>query len=261
MGAVDFEAFVHELADVSGQAILPFFRTAIGVEDKSRGTAFDPVTAADRAAEQAMRALIRRHFPSHGVIGEEYDNEHTDAEFVWMLDPIDGTKSFIAGMPAWGTLIGLVRNGQPVYGMMHQPFIRERFYGDGAGARYRGPAGERRLAVRSCEKLADALMVTTSPRLMNEADRARFTVVEEQVRLSRYGGDCYAYCMVAAGHVDLVIETNLQDHDIVPLIPIIEGAGGVVTDWDGNPALGGGRVVVSGDRRVHDAALEMLAKG
>lgn len=261
MGAVDFEAFVHELADVSGQAILPFFRTALGVEDKSRGVAFDPVTAADRAAEQAMRALIRRNFPGHGVIGEEYDNEHVDAEFVWMLDPIDGTKSFIAGMPAWGTLIGLARNGRPVYGMMHQPFIRERFYGDGASARYRGPAGDRRLAVRACATLADALMVTTSPRLMDEPDRARFGVVEEHVRMSRYGGDCYAYCMVAAGHVDLVIETNLQDHDIVPLIPIIEGAGGIVTDWDGKPALGGGRVVVSGDRRLHDAALEMLAKG
>jgi myo-inositol-1(or 4)-monophosphatase len=261
MGAVDFEAFVHELADVSGQAILPFFRTALGVEDKSRGAAFDPVTAADRAAEQAMRALIRRNFPGHGVVGEEYDNEHTDAEFVWMLDPIDGTKSFIAGMPAWGTLIGLTRNGRPVYGMMHQPFIRERFYGDGDGARYRGPAGERRLSVRACEKLADALMVTTSPRLMDEADRARFSVVEEHVRMSRYGGDCYAYCMVAAGHVDLVIETNLQDHDIVPLIPIIEGAGGIVTDWAGDPAVAGGRVVVSGDRRLHDAALEMLAKG
>lgn len=261
MSAVDFEAFVHELADISGQAILPFFRTALGVEDKSRGVAFDPVTAADRAAEQAMRTLIRRTFPGHGVIGEEYDNERPDAEFVWMLDPIDGTKSFIAGMPAWGTLIGLCRNGAPVYGMMHQPFIGERFYGDGGSARYRGPAGARSLHVRPCPALDDALMITTSPLLMNEADRARFTAVERQVRLSRYGGDCYAYAMVAAGHVDLVIETGLQDHDIVPLMPIIEGAGGIVTDWEGGPALGGGRVVVAGDRRVHAAALEVLAQG
>jgi len=261
MGAVDFEAFVHQLADVSGQAILPFFRTAIGIEDKSRGTNFDPVTAADRAAEQAMRTLIKGAFPQHGVKGEEYDDDQPDAEFVWMLDPIDGTKSFIAGLPAWGTLIGLSRNGRPVYGMMHQPFVRERFYGDGAVARYRGPAGERALRVRPCGGLGEALMITTSPRLMNEADRARFEAVENEVQLSRYGGDCYAYCMVAAGHVDLVIETNLHDHDIVPLIPVIEGAGGIVTDWEGNPVLGGGRVVVAGDPRVHAAALEVLAKG
>ncbi|MFK8250047.1 histidinol-phosphatase [Ancylobacter terrae] len=261
MSAVDFEAFVHELANVSGQAILPFFRTAIGVEDKSRGASFDPVTAADRAAEQAMRALIRRTFPEHGITGEEFEDDRPDAEFVWTLDPIDGTKSFIAGMPAWGTLIGLSRSGEPCYGMMHQPFIRERFYGDGGSARYRGPAGERRLAVRPCPALDQALMVTTSPLLMNDHDRARFVEVERKVRLSRYGGDCYAYCMVAAGHVDLVIETNLHDHDILPLIPVIEGAGGIVTDWEGKRPLEGGRVVVAGDPRVHAAALAVLAGG
>jgi histidinol phosphatase-like enzyme (inositol monophosphatase family) len=260
MGAVDFENFVHELATVSGQAILPFFRTALGVEDKSQGRAFDPVTAADRAAEQAMRALIARAFPGHGIRGEEFADENLDAEYVWVLDPIDGTKSFIAGLPAWGTLIGLARNGAPAYGLMHQPFIGERFYGDGAAARYRGPAGERRLRVRPCAGLGEALMLTTSPRLMNQEDRARYGVVEEEVQLARYGGDCYAYCMVAAGHVDLVIETNLKDHDILPLIPIIEGAGGIVTDWEGGPAHEGGRVVAAGDARVHAQALERLAR-
>ncbi|MCS0504125.1 histidinol-phosphatase [Ancylobacter mangrovi] len=258
MSAVDFESFVHELANVSGQAILPFFRTALGVEDKSRGTAFDPVTAADRAAEQAMRTLIRRTFPSHGVRGEEFPDDSPDADFVWILDPIDGTKSFIAGLPAWGTLIGLCREGRPCYGMMHQPFIRERFYGDGASARYRGPAGERRLAVRACAGLEEAIMLTTSPLLMNEADRARYVEVERRVRLPRYGGDCYAYCMVAAGHVDLVVETNLKPYDILPLVPIIEGAGGVVTSWEGESDLSSGRVVVAGDRRVHEAALKVL---
>ncbi|MFT0862438.1 histidinol-phosphatase [Ancylobacter sp. G4_0304] len=261
MSAVDFEAFVQELATVSGQAILPFFRTALGVEDKSRGIAFDPVTAADRAAEQAMRALIQRSFPTHGIRGEEFPDERLESEYIWVLDPIDGTKSFIAGLPAWGTLIGLTRNGEPAYGMMHQPFIGERFYGDGATARYRGPAGERRLGVRDCAGLSEALMLTTSPRLMNLEDRALYGVVEEKVQLARYGGDCYAYCMLAAGHVDLVIETNLKDHDIVPLIPIIEGAGGIVTDWEGGTARKGGRVVAAGDRRVHEQALETLARG
>jgi myo-inositol-1(or 4)-monophosphatase len=258
MTAVDFAAFVDRLADASGDAILPFFRTSLAVEDKSRGGRFDPVTAADRAAEDAMRTLIRRTFPEHGVIGEEFGSERTDAEYVWVLDPIDGTKSFISGMPAWGTLIGLTRGGEPVYGMMHQPFTRERFTGDGGAARYRGPTGERALHVRPCRGLAEALLFTTSPLLMNDNDRSIFGRVESKVRLSRYGGDCYAYCMLAAGHIDLVIETELKAHDVLPLIPIITGAGGLITSWDGGPADRGGRVVVAGDRRVHAAALEML---
>jgi myo-inositol-1(or 4)-monophosphatase len=258
MTAVDFAAFVDRLADASGDAILPFFRTSLAVEDKSRGGRFDPVTAADRAAEDAMRTMIRRTFPEHGVIGEEFGSERTDAEYVWVLDPIDGTKSFISGMLAWGTLIGLTRGGEPVYGMMHQPFTRERFTGDGGAAHYRGPTGERALHVRPCGGLAEALLFTTSPLLMNDDDRGIFERVESKVRLSRYGGDCYAYCMLAAGHIDLVIETELKAHDVLPLIPIITGAGGVITSWDGGPADRGGRVVVAGDRRVHAAALRML---
>src|SRR5262249_50370138 len=197
MGAVDFEAFIDDLATVSGEAIRPFFRTSLGVEAKSGGGAFDPVTAADRAAELAMRALIRRQFPAHGIVGEEFGMEHPDAEFVWLLDPIDGTKSFISGMPAWGTLIALTRGRRPVYGMMHQPFIGERSTGDGAAADYRGPAGNRALLARPCAALADAVLYTTSPRLMKPEDREAFAAIEEKVRLSRYGGDCYAYCMLA----------------------------------------------------------------
>jgi len=258
MTAVDFAAFVDRLADTAGEAILPFFRTSLSIDDKSGGTRFDPVTAADRAAEQAMRELIRRTFPEHGIVGEEFGAEHTDAEYVWVLDPIDGTKSFIAGMPAWGTLIALTRFGEPVYGMMHQPFTRERFTGDGGAARYRGPTGSRDLRVRPCDDLSEALLFTTSPLLMNEADRARFARVENAVRLSRYGGDCYAYCMLAAGHIDLVIETELKAHDVIPLIPIVTGAGGVITTWEGDGAEQGGRVVVAGDARVHAAAMALL---
>jgi len=257
MTAIDFTTFVDRLAGVSGDTILPFFRTALTVENKKAG-GFDPVTAADRAAEDAMRALIRKNFPEHGILGEEYGSERPDAEYVWVLDPIDGTKSFIAGMVAWGTLIGLMRFGEPVFGMMHQPFTRERFSGDNGAARYRGPAGDRALRVRACEDLSDALLFTTSPLLMNEADRATFRKVENAVKLSRYGGDCYAYCMLAAGQIDLIVETELKPHDIVPLIPIIVGAGGIVTTWENGPAQGGGRIVVAGDRRVHEAALEML---
>src|SRR4029079_3971760 len=209
MTAIDFAAFVDRLATISGEAILPSFHTSLGVNNRGQGGAFDPVTAADRSAETAMRALIRQTFPDHGIIGEEVGSDRTCGEDVWVLDPIDGTKSFICGMPMWGTLIALMRSGEPVYGMMNQPFTRERFSGDGGGAHYRGPNGKRDLRVRACADLASAVLFTTSPLLMNARDRETFAQVEKAVRLSRYGGDCYAYCMLAAGHVDLVIETEL----------------------------------------------------
>ena len=258
MTAIDFSAFVNELATVSGETILPFFRTALSIEDKGRHGGFDPVTAADHAAETAMRTLIRRTFPDHGIIGEEYGKERADAEYVWVLDPIDGTKSFISGMPAWGTLIALLRSGQPVFGMMNQPITRERFSGDGGRAHYHGPTGERDLRVRACADLAKAVLFTTSPLLMNTPDRETFGRVEAAVRLSRYGGDCYAYCMLAAGHVDLVIETELKPYDVLPLMPIIVGAGGVITTWEGGAPHAGGRIIAAGDKRVHAAAMEVL---
>jgi histidinol phosphatase-like enzyme (inositol monophosphatase family) len=260
MGAVDFAAFVDELATAAGDAILPFFRTALSVENKKLKGSFDPVTAADRAAETAMRAMIRKTFPAHGIVGEEFDDVKSDAAYTWVLDPIDGTKSFIAGMPVWGTLIGLCRDEIPVYGMMAQPFIGERFTGDGARAKYRGPAGERKLMTRNCASLEDAVLFTTSPHLFPAEERERYDRVEKSVRLPRYGGDCYAYCMVAAGTVDLVIEAGLDAYDIVALIPIIEGAGGTITNWQGESAAKGGRIVAAGDKRLHQAALDLLNK-
>src|SRR5476651_1806155 len=257
MTAVDFVSFVDRLAQISGETILPFFRTSLEIENKKPG-GFDPVTAADRAAEGKMRETIRNSFPEHGILGEEFGAEQGSSEYVWVLDPIDGTKSFISGMVAWGTLIGLMRLGEPVYGMMHQPFTREHFSGDGGAAHYRGPAGNRELRVRACTSLADAVLFTTSPLLMNQADRAVFGCVEDKVKLSRYGGDCYAYCMLAAGQIDLIIETEIKPHDIVPLMPIVAGAGGIVTSWENGPAQAGGRIVAAGDRRVHAAALKML---
>lgn len=260
MTAVDFEGFVDRLTSAAGETILPFFRTTIGVENKGRGGLFDPVTAADRAGERAMRSLIEKTFPEHGIVGEEYGNLRADAEFVWVLDPIDGTRSFITGMPGWGTLVGLLRQGAPVFGQMHQPFTKERFSGDGMVARYRGPSGDRRLRARSCAGLAEAVLMTTTPRLFDAAELASFSDIESAARLTRFGGDCYAYCMLAAGHVDLVVEAGLQPYDIVPLIPIIEGAGGIVTTWDGGSATKGGRIVAAGDRRAHAAALEVLSR-
>jgi myo-inositol-1(or 4)-monophosphatase len=268
--AVDFAAFVERLAQAASEVILPFFRTSIRAEDKSLGGAFDPVTEADRAAEVAMRRLIAQTFPAHGVIGEEYGRERPEAEYVWVLDPIDGTKSFISGLPVWGTLIGLMHRGRPVYGMMAQPFTRERYFGDGQRARWRGlalPRGDsadgewstRTLRVRACGSLAEATLMTTSPLLLGDLDRAPYLRVEKAARLTRYGGDCYAYCMLASGFIDIVIESGLKPHDIVALVPIIEGAGGLVTDWEGGPAAGGGRILAAGDRRVHAEAVKLLA--
>jgi myo-inositol-1(or 4)-monophosphatase len=263
MTAVDFAAFVERLADVAGETILPFFRTQIGAEDKSRGGMFDPVTEADRAAESAMRRLIGDYFPSHGIIGEEFGAHQDGAEYIWVLDPIDGTKSFISGMPMWGTLIGLLRNGEPAYGMMVQPFTQERFIGDCEAARWRGPGhdhalGERKLRVRACSDLSRATLMTTSPLLYPPPKLELFRRLEQKARLSLYGCDCYAFAMLAAGNVDCVIECGVQTYDIAPLIPIVQGAGGMVTSWDGGSAVRGGDVIASGDARVHEAALKLL---
>ena len=270
MTAVDFAAFVARLAQLSGEVILPFFRSAIGAEDKSSGGVFDPVTEADRGAEAAMRRLIAQTFPAHGVVGEEYGADRPDAEYVWVLDPIDGTKSFVAGLPTWGTLIGLMHRGKPVYGMMAQPFTRERYYGDSKRAKLRtlaisrseAPPSEwstRSLRARPCGSLEEATLATTSPHLFGGPDNAAaFRRVEDKVRLTRYGGDCYAYCAVAAGFIDLVIEAGLKPHDVVALAPIIEGAGGIITTWEGEGPEKGGRIIAAGDRRIHEEARALL---
>lgn len=251
--------FLDELATAASKAIMPHFRAAVRVEDKGAGR-FDPVTAGDRAAEEAIRRLIETRYPHHGVIGEELGSIRADAEFVWVIDPIDGTRSFITGLPVWGTLIGLRHAGKPVLGMMAQPFTGERFAGDGKRAWYSGPAGTALpMKVRPCASLAEASLFTTTPAMFSGTDREAYDRVERSVKLARYGCDCYAYCMVAAGHADLVIEAGLQIYDVLALIPILEGAGGVFTDWEGNSAAGGGRVVASGDRRLHDRVLAMLA--
>ena len=264
MNAVDFEAFVARLADAAAEATMPFFRSALGAQNKAGAGAFDPVTEADHAAEVAMRRLIEAQFPGHGIIGEEFGTARADAPYVWVLDPIDGTKSFISGLPMWGTLIGLKHNGRACYGMMSQPFTRERFFGDGQAAFWTGPAHRgqgqerRKLRTRPCADISEATVMTTSPRLFAPEKREAYMRVENAARLPRYGGDCYAYCALAAGHVDLVIEDGLNAYDIVALIPIIEGAGGVVTTWDGGDAAQGGSIIAAGDPRAHRAAMKLL---
>ena len=258
MRPVDLAAFVDRLATESGRAILPFFRASFATENKAGPGAFDPVTEADRAAEVVLRRMILDAFPEHGIVGEEFGSEREDAEFVWVLDPIDGTRAFVSGLPLWGTLIGLTRKGVPAYGTLHQPFIGERFTGDGGAARYEGPGGGRDLATRRCRAIEDATILTTSPKLFAGDEDAAYRRVEDRARLARYGTDCYGYAMVAAGQADAVVESGLKPYDIVALIPVVEGAGGIVTSWDGGSAAGGGRVVACGDRLLHAQILDIL---
>ncbi len=245
-------AFAHTLADAAGAVIKPLFRSA-GTIDNKRAADFDPVTAADRDAEAAMRDLIAARYPDHAVYGEEHGAEWGE-RFTWVLDPLDGTRSFIGGFPTWGTLIGLAEYGRPVVGIMDQPVTGERFTGGPDGAFL----GERRLRVRDCASLKDAVLYATTPDMFKGEDMAGFRRVEQQVKLRRFGGDCYAYCMLAHGLVDLVVEASMQPYDIHALIPIVEQAGGIVTNWEGEPAWQAGRIVAAGDRRVHQAALEAL---
>lgn len=256
----DLLALAHDLADRSGDVIRPQFRRPIAVANKAGANAFDPVTKADQGAERAIARLIRARAPEHGLIGEEYGSVRPDAAFQWVIDPIDGTRSFITGSPMWGTLIGLLHDGAPVLGLMDQPFTGERFWsGEAAGYRREAGGTPRRMRTRACGRVQDALVMTTSPDMFEPGAEAEgFARVRRDARMTRYGGDCYAYCLLASGFVDLVIEAGLKSYDIVALIPIVERAGGRVTTWDGRPATHGGRIVASGDPALHERVLKLL---
>ena len=258
----EFQAFAEALADAAAGAIEPYFRTRLDVQDKggdpAGGRAYDPVTVADRAAEQAMRALVRERYPTHRILGEEEGETEGSSELTWVLDPIDGTRAFITGLPLWGTLIALNDGTQPVLGVMNQPFTRERYVGTPSGAWRNGVP----LRTRPCADLSTARLMATTPDMFDTpALLAGFDAVARKVQLRRFGGDCYAYCMLASGFVDLVVEANLQAYDVQALIPIVEGAGGVFTAWDGGPAQQGGAVVACGDPALHEEVLRLLATG
>jgi histidinol-phosphatase len=251
--------FAHELADLSGAAILPHFRKKIAVGNKA-SLGFDPVTIADRAAERRIRKAIAARFPQHGVIGEEFAPVASKGRYNWVVDPIDGTRAFITGMPVWGTLIGLLDGDAPVLGVMDQPYTRERFWGAAGKANGRAQDGAiRRLKTRPCARLADAVLTSTHPDLFSRAgEQGAFAQIKSEARMTRFGGDCYAYCLLAAGFIDLIVEAGLKPFDVVALVPIIEGAGGCITTWQGKPAGSGGRIVAAGDARVHKQAMGIL---
>ena len=249
-----FLALALRLADAAGEVIRPYFRKPIAVIDKPDLT---PVTAADRAAEETMRGLIEARFPEHGILGEEFGRAREGAEFIWTLDPIDGTKSFISGVPLFGTLIALTRDRRPIVGVIDQPISRERWVGAlGRQTTLNGAA----IRCRPCPVLAAATLFTTTPDMFKGVDAASFARVSAAVKLTRFGADCYAYGLLAAGFVDLVLEANLKPYDFCAMVPIVEGAGGVASDWRGRSLdlASDGRILVAGDRRAHGAALALL---
>lgn len=253
----EYAAFAERLADAAAAVTLKHFRTPVDVANKAAGAAFDPVTIADRDAEAAIRALIAETYPQHGIFGEEHGQSAAEGARprTWVIDPVDGTRAFISGLPLWGTLIALNDGNRPVLGIVDHPAIGERFIG-----RPGLSTGNRQLLrTRACDSLDAAILSTTDPDLfLPGAERAAYDSVAARVRLKRYGYDCYAYAMVASGHLDLVIESGLQPYDVQAVIPVIENAGGVMTSWSGGPADQGGQVIAAGDPRVHAAALELL---
>lgn len=257
----DLDAFLataHALADRAGAVILPHFRNQIAVDDKG-GKSFDPVTEADRNAEAAIRQAIGETYPAHGIVGEEFGSERADAEYCWIIDPIDGTRAFIMGQPLWGTLIGLTARGAPLIGVLDQPYTKERFWSGQTQSFFAKDGEARPINVRACAALEDATLASTSPDMFEGDDLARFEALSGQVKLRRFGGDCYNYGLLAMGQIDLVVEAGLKPFDILPLVPIVERAGGVVTTWDGGDPRHGGRIIAAGDKALHKRALEILS--
>jgi len=250
----DFVALAHRLAEAARPISTRYFRTPVAIDDKSDAS---PVTVADREAESAMRAILSREVPQHGVFGEEHGVERADAEYVWVLDPIDGTRAFITGLPIWGTLIALLHHGVPVLGVIDQPILQERWLGvAGRQSTFNGQP----IAVRACPTLDRAYMYSTSPIMFSGDVSRKHAALTTAVKLFRWGGDCYAYGLLASGHVDLVVENALKLYDFAALVPVIAGAGGMVTDWQGKPLDMGsdGSILAAGDAAVHRAAARIL---
>ncbi len=252
-----FMDLADRMADAAGEVVNHYFRTPMAVETKADQS---PVTKADRDAETAMRALVADAHPDHGILGEEFDTVNPGAEFTWVLDPIDGTKSFITGKPSFGTLIALTQGGRPILGIINQPVLSERWRGAaGLPATFNGAPAR----VRACDDLAGAMLYATSPHMFKGADAEAFARVRDRVRHPLYGGDCYAYGLLASGHADLVVEASLKPHDYAALVPVVEAAGGIITDWAGERLTldSDGRVVAAGDAAVHAQALDLLGAG
>ena len=247
-----------ELADAARAATLLHFRSeGLSAENKEVAR-FDPVTVADRLSETRMRAILARRRPQDGILGEEFGSNEGTSGLTWVLDPIDGTRGYLAGTPTWGVLISIRDAGGPIYGLIDQPYIGERFEGGFGRSAMTGPLGARALGCRAARPLSAAIVFTTFPEIGTAEERGAFRRVAEQARLVRYGMDCYAYALIAAGQIDLVIEAGLQAYDVQAPIAVIEAAGGIVTDWQGRPCADGGQVLAAANRAVHAEAMALL---
>jgi myo-inositol-1(or 4)-monophosphatase len=253
-------AFAHKLADVAGGVIRPYFRQPIPVTNKGAATSqFDPVTIADKSAEKAIRSIIERERPQDGVLGEEFGETPSASGFTWVLDPVDGTRAFITGRHEWASLIALEREGQAVLGIMDQPVLRERFIGVNREAELIANGERIRLRARPCKDISDAVLCATHPDgYFSESEQAAFRRVQRAVRMSRFGGDCYIFGTLALGFVDLIVESTFHRWDVAALIPIVEGAGGIISDWQGSSCAHGGRILAAGDARIHAQAMQLL---
>lgn len=256
--ADDLIATAHELADVARVATLLHFRRADLTADSKEAVRFDPVTAADRLSEERMRAVLARRRPQDGILGEEFGTTPGTSGLDWVLDPIDGTRGYLSGTPTWGVLISVRDETGPIYGIIDQPYIGERFEGGLGRARVIGPMGEFALATRTARPLSQAILFTTFPEVGTLEESTAFGRVAPKARLVRYGTDCYAYALVAAGQIDLVIEAGLHAYDVQAPIAVIEAAGGIVTDWQGRPAFQGGRIIAAANASIHAEALALL---
>jgi myo-inositol-1(or 4)-monophosphatase len=250
--------FAVTLARASEAEILPYFRRNTAIETKPH-VDWDPVTEGDKAGERIIRKMIEERFPDHGINGEEYGIRHGKSGFTWVLDPIDGTRSFVCGMPTWATLIGLCFEGKPVVGVMNQPFVGDLYYGNPQGAwnNYRGTIEP--ITARKGVDISNAAAGTTAPELYrSEKDQRAFQTLRKSVKLMRYGGDAYFFSVLAAGHLDIALDAGLQAYDIAALIPIIEGAGGAVGSWSGSVPAEGGNIICAGSERLLKEAIEVM---
>lgn len=255
-------ATAHALADVAREATLLHFRRSDLSAESKEDQRFDPVTVADKLAEERMRALLAELRPDDGILGEEYGRVEGRSGLTWVLDPIDGTRGYLSGTPTWGVLISVADDNGPIYGLIDQPYIRERFEGGFGIARVKGPSGETALRSRPARALRDAILLSTFPEVGTADEYAAFRRVSDQARLTRYGMDCYGYALLATGGVDLVIEAGLQTYDVQAPIAVIQAAGGIVTNWQGGPAHLGGQVLAAANAEIHAEAMALLnAKG
>lgn len=254
----DLIATAAVLADAARPITLKYFRSPNLVADNKLKQHFDPVTIADREAEQAMRAVLGAMRPDDGIYGEEFGQSPGTSGLTWVLDPIDGTRSFISGAPTWGVLVAVNAGDAPLYGIIDQPFIDERFCGGFGQAEVAGPYGRLDLATRPSGDLADAVLFSTFPEIGTRAEYQAFTALSSCCLLTRYGMDCYAYALIAAGQIDLVVEAGLSAYDVQAPIAVIEAAGGIVTNWQGGPAHAGGQILAAGSSDIHKAAMAVL---